>query len=128
MGLVTLSNLMRLAVKGFGVLLRQNSLLESATFAKLPSRSFIQRTSNVLLLTNNPRKSRVPFARTIYKMSEVQEDTKRPFKRLPTSVVPSNYQITLQPNLQDFKFKGSQIVDLEVISLYIYVFFSIGIS
>ena len=104
-------------MKGFGVLLRQNSLLVSAIIAKIPSRSFIQRRSNVLLRTNNLGKSRVFFARTIYKMSEVQEETKRPFKRLPTSVVPSNYQITLQPNLQDFKFKGSQVVDLEVINI-----------
>ena len=44
-----------------------------------------------------------------------EDETKKPFKRLPMSVVPSNYQITLQPNLQDFKFKGSQIVELEVI-------------
>ena len=105
-------------MKGLGVLFRQNSLEPSAIFAKLPARSFNQRKSNVALRTSSPRKSRVFFARTIFKMSEVQEETKRPFKRLPTSVVPSNYQITLQPNLQDFKFKGSQIVDLEVINLY----------
>eukprot|EP00795_Rhopilema_esculentum_P013378 gene13378-4237_t len=47
-------------------------------------------------------------------MSQGEEEKKKPFKRLPTSVVPSNYEIKLQPNLQDFKFKGSQIVDLEV--------------
>ena len=41
-------------------------------------------------------------------------EAKVPFKRLPKSVVPANYQITLQPNLENFKFKGSQIVDIEV--------------
>jgi len=41
-------------------------------------------------------------------------EAKVPFKRLPKSVIPANYQITLQPNLESFKFKGSQIVDVEV--------------
>lgn len=45
---------------------------------------------------------------------DAEQGTKKSFKRLPTSVVPSNYRITLQPNLQDFKFQGNQIVELEV--------------
>lgn len=57
------------------------------------------------------------FTTTILKMSG-EDDAKKAFKRLPTSVVPSNYQITLQPNLQDFKFKGSQIVELDVSDFY----------
>ena len=44
----------------------------------------------------------------------IEGEERKPFKRLPTSVVPANYQITLQPNLETFKFKGNQIVDIEV--------------
>ncbi|XP_066915619.1 puromycin-sensitive aminopeptidase-like [Clytia hemisphaerica] len=36
------------------------------------------------------------------------------FKRLSTSVRPSNYNVTFHPNLETFKFTGSETVDIEV--------------
>lgn len=43
------------------------------------------------------------------------------FKRLSTSVRPSNYNVTFHPNLETFKFTGSETVDIEV---YCIIFFS----
>ena len=42
---------------------------------------------------------------------------KKPFSRLPTNVVPSNYKLTLEPNLADFTFKGSEDITIQVSSL-----------
>lgn len=39
---------------------------------------------------------------------------KKDFKRLSKSVAPSNYQITIHPNLETFTFTGSEIIDIEV--------------
>eukprot|EP00794_Sanderia_malayensis_P017827 gene17827-19608_t len=43
-----------------------------------------------------------------------KQPEKKPFRRLPTNVVPSNYEITLQPDLKNFTFKGNEIIDLQV--------------
>ena len=40
---------------------------------------------------------------------------KKEFKRLSRSVRPSNYNITIHPNLETFKFTGSEVVDIEVL-------------
>ncbi|XP_068751951.1 puromycin-sensitive aminopeptidase-like [Montipora capricornis] len=40
--------------------------------------------------------------------------TKKPFERLPTSVLPKNYNLTLQPNLTEFTFTGKEVIDVEV--------------
>ena len=42
---------------------------------------------------------------------------KKAFSRLPTNVVPSNYQVKLTPDLKSFKFSGSEIIDVEVSSI-----------
>ncbi|CAG2101681.1 unnamed protein product [Medioppia subpectinata] len=42
------------------------------------------------------------------------EPTKAEFKRLPATVTPINYNITLRPNLKSFTFNGSQAVRLMV--------------
>ncbi|XP_064598635.1 puromycin-sensitive aminopeptidase-like isoform X2 [Liolophura sinensis] len=39
---------------------------------------------------------------------------KKPFQRLPTDVVPVNYDIRLEPNLKTFVFKGSEKIDVQV--------------
>lgn len=39
---------------------------------------------------------------------------KKPFERLPTSVLPKNYKLTLKPNLTEFTFTGEQVIDVEV--------------
>ena len=40
---------------------------------------------------------------------------KKPFERLPTSVLPRNYKLTLKPNLTEFTFTGEEVIDVEVI-------------
>jgi len=39
---------------------------------------------------------------------------KKPFKRLSKAVVPINYNIRIQPNLETFKFSGEETIDIEV--------------
>lgn len=39
---------------------------------------------------------------------------KKPFERLPTSVLPKNYKLTLTPNLTEFTFAGEEVIDVEV--------------
>ncbi len=48
-------------------------------------------------------------------VGQTKDPDRKPFRRLPTAVVPSNYNITLQPDLQSFKFKGNEVIDLQVI-------------
>ena len=86
-----------------------NGILQSASSNRFKVAEIFTRTNHVRLLLHSKVRILHSFA-----MSQGEEEKKKPFKRLPTSVVPSNYEIKLQPNLQDFKFKGSQIVDLEV--------------
>ena len=43
---------------------------------------------------------------------------KKRFERLPTSVLPKNYKLTLQPNLTEFTFTGEEVIDVEVIPLW----------
>ena len=39
---------------------------------------------------------------------------KKPFERLPTDVVPTNYKLELQPDLKEFKFTGRLEVTVDV--------------
>ncbi|KAF6036203.1 NPEPPS [Bugula neritina] len=39
---------------------------------------------------------------------------KKEFQRLPKTIVPSNYNVTLTPNLQDFTFAGNETISIEV--------------
>uniref|UniRef100_A0A1I8IMR1 Aminopeptidase n=1 Tax=Macrostomum lignano TaxID=282301 RepID=A0A1I8IMR1_9PLAT len=39
----------------------------------------------------------------------------KPFERLPTHSKPVNYNLTLTPNLNDFTFKGEQVITVQVI-------------
>jgi len=39
---------------------------------------------------------------------------KKPFARLPSTVVPSNYNVTLTPNLTAFTFTGEQTITVQV--------------
>lgn len=45
-------------------------------------------------------------------MSDGKE--KKPFERLPTHVVPKNYGLVLEPDLEKFTFAGEETVDLDV--------------
>ncbi|CAL1545832.1 unnamed protein product [Lymnaea stagnalis] len=40
--------------------------------------------------------------------------SKKKFERLPKTVIPSNYQLTLKPDLKKFTFEGSLVVTVEV--------------
>ena len=46
--------------------------------------------------------------------SNGSSELKKPFERLPKSVVPTHYEIFLRPNLVDLVFKGTIKVDLDV--------------
>ncbi|XP_075924071.1 puromycin-sensitive aminopeptidase-like [Petromyzon marinus] len=39
---------------------------------------------------------------------------KRQFERLPTDVVPKNYELVLKPDLAEFTFEGKEAIDVEV--------------
>ena len=39
---------------------------------------------------------------------------KKPFVRLPSSVLPKNYKLSLKPNLTEFTFTGEEVIDVEV--------------
>lgn len=38
----------------------------------------------------------------------------KPFERLPANVVPKNYNLSLEPDLKNFSFKGNENVSVEV--------------
>lgn len=62
--------------------------------------------------------SRSEFARQFCRPFYRQRDNmpeKKPFQRLPTDVVPVNYDIRLEPNLKTFVFRGSEKIDVQVI-------------
>ncbi|KAK3736507.1 hypothetical protein QZH41_009395, partial [Actinostola sp. cb2023] len=42
------------------------------------------------------------------------ESERKPFERLPSNVVPRNYNLTLQPALKEFIFSGNEVIDVEV--------------
>ena len=39
---------------------------------------------------------------------------KKPFQRLPSDVIPTNYKLRLQPDLQAFTFQGSSEISVQV--------------
>lgn len=39
---------------------------------------------------------------------------KKPFQRLPNSIIPVNYNIRLKPNLTNFTFEGTEKIELDV--------------
>ena len=41
-------------------------------------------------------------------------ESKKPFERLPTNVVPVNYALQLTPDLQQFTFSGTVTIDVQV--------------
>ena len=50
-------------------------------------------------------------------LSRLQHSTmsqKKPFERLPSSVLPKNYKLSLKPNLTEFTFTGEEVIDVEV--------------
>ena len=46
---------------------------------------------------------------------------KKPFVRLPTKVVPRNYALELQPDLQKFTFSGKLDITVEVINATLFL-------
>ena len=44
----------------------------------------------------------------------IMTSAKKHFKRVPTSVVPRNYKLTLKPNLAKFIFIREEVIDVEV--------------
>ena len=41
-------------------------------------------------------------------------EAKKPFERLPTNVVPVNYALHITPDLQQFTFRGTVNIDVQV--------------
>ena len=64
------------------------------------------------------------FRATIRNMSTEAKE----FERLPTDVLPKNYQLTLHPNLTEFTFAGKQVIEVEVRTslLHLLIFKSCG--
>ncbi|KAI1303652.1 Puromycin-sensitive aminopeptidase [Halotydeus destructor] len=54
------------------------------------------------------------YQRDQKRLSSRMSSPKKPFQRLPSTVVPKHYAITLQPNLKTFRFDGHQTVDIEI--------------
>ena len=46
---------------------------------------------------------------------------KKPFVRLPTQVVPQNYALELQPDLQKFTFSGKLDITVQVINATLFL-------
>lgn len=46
--------------------------------------------------------------------AQASERPSKGFQRLPSNVVPKNYQVTLQPNLKTFVFEGEETVTVGV--------------
>ena len=44
----------------------------------------------------------------------IMSSVKKPFERLPSSVLPKNYKLSLKPNLTEFTFTGEEVIDVEV--------------
>lgn len=51
----------------------------------------------------------------VYRYLSIMSEERKPFERLPANVVPRNYNLSLQPDLQKFVFSGSEVVSVEVI-------------
>ena len=57
------------------------------------------------------------FASTTVRFSTatiIMTSAKKHFERLPTSVLPKNYKLSLKPNLTEFTFTGEEVIDVEV--------------
>ncbi len=46
------------------------------------------------------------------------ESTRKLFERLPQTVIPTHYDLTIQPFLDTFKFNGHVIIHIQVCFLY----------
>ncbi len=47
------------------------------------------------------------------------ESTKKLFERLPQTVIPTHYDLTIQPFLDTFKFTGNVTIHIQVCCLFI---------
>lgn len=43
-----------------------------------------------------------------------EQETKKLFERLPQTIIPKNYDLTIQPFLEKFKFQGNVNIDIQV--------------
>jgi hypothetical protein len=43
-----------------------------------------------------------------------QQETKNLFERLPQTIVPTHYDLTIQPFLETFKFNGNVTIHIQV--------------
>jgi len=59
--------------------------------------------------------------RTFKSSAAIMEKTARGFERLPKSVVPINYEITIKPDLVALVFEGSESITLKASSLFFVV-------
>ena len=62
----------------------------------------------------------LPASSSLLRRAQVNMATteKKPFERLPTDVVPSNYKVELKPDLKAFTFEGKLEVTAEVRLLF----------
>lgn len=62
----------------------------------------------------NSKISSVFYCRYTTSCQTMKGESKAEFKRLPSTVTPINYNITLQPNLKSFTFTGSQSIKVKI--------------
>ena len=82
-------------------------LLRLTFFKKTTTEPFRSYKSSLLVVSSN-----------CLQTTRTMSATKKPFERLPTNVLPKNYNLTLQPNLTEFTFTGKEVIDVEVRVLF----------
>lgn len=81
--------------------------------AVIISGNLLQRSA-ILCILPRPQSRNTLSSLLHRKYFSVMSSERKPFERLPANVVPRNYNLSLQPDLKEFVFKGNEVVSVEV--------------